>query len=122
MARILDGPGLNPAHRAKPRAESRSASIQERTAGERIHATAASAHACDRPQLHQATQLLARIHPQPFDARLIPLAHVAVDVLRHHHLQPLREGCRSAKQKRAVMQACGIRVTHNPAEIGKLLE
>jgi succinyl-CoA synthetase alpha subunit len=28
----------------------------------------------------------------------------------------------SADEKLAVMQACGIRVTHNPAEIGKLLE
>jgi len=31
-------------------------------------------------------------------------------------------GERTAEQKLAVMQACGIRVTHNPAEIGKLLE
>jgi succinyl-CoA synthetase alpha subunit len=31
-------------------------------------------------------------------------------------------GERTAEQKLAVMEACGIRVTHNPAEIGKLLE
>jgi succinyl-CoA synthetase alpha subunit len=31
-------------------------------------------------------------------------------------------GERTAEQKLAVMQACGIQVTHNPAEIGKLLE
>jgi succinyl-CoA synthetase alpha subunit len=31
-------------------------------------------------------------------------------------------GERTAEQKLAVMEACGIKVTHNPAEIGKLLE
>jgi succinyl-CoA synthetase alpha subunit len=34
----------------------------------------------------------------------------------------LSAGERTAEQKLAVMEACGIRVTHNAAEIGKLLE
>ncbi|HEX6363909.1 MAG TPA: succinate--CoA ligase subunit alpha, partial [Albitalea sp.] len=31
-------------------------------------------------------------------------------------------GAGTSEEKLAVMEACGIRVTRNPAEIGKLLE
>ncbi|WP_280152381.1 succinate--CoA ligase subunit alpha [Piscinibacter sp. XHJ-5] len=34
----------------------------------------------------------------------------------------LSGGERTAQEKLAVMEACGVRVTHNPAEIGRLLE